>query len=1234
MLFSSLALVIGAAESEETKEYTYYTNSTTSQMLFVKDDGYQYKTGQYKLHNGETGTIKTAEDKLKTMDYRYGNDRFEFYIDAYSGEVALRDKKSGEILFSNPYNIGASKASAKVGSIKDELLSQIVVHYTDVATNTSGTYYSYTWAATRGQIIVKNIKGGIRVEYTIGRVESRSLLPRMIEKSAMEEIFTTIKANIEEAIASGKVAAKDADDERHLYTQFHSYYGDSAMSLDNAVSDTMRDEMLKQYPILEKYDIYVLDDSNIGENTIKKLENLIKTYCPDYTFEDLDEDHQLVEYEGSIESSPLFKMALEYSLDENGLVVRLPANGIRFNETLYRLDSIEILPYMGAGANPNPGYNFFPDGSGTLFDFEDIAILGTRQLVSGKVYGQDYAYHEISGMYEEILRYPVFGAVETETLSRDVVDADGNVTGTETYEKDRGFVAIVEEGDSLMEISSYHAGQTSEYNTVKMSVYPRPTDTYNVADAISVGSNSEWTVVSARKYTGSYKIRYMMLTDEDVAEEKGLNKFYEASYVGMAKAYRDYLEGNGTLTRLTADKVGNSIPLYIETFGALETTERFLSIPVNVMTPLTSFADVATMYNDLKENEITNVNFILTGYTKGGMTSPKVPYNIKWEKAVSKDMDFEELMALAGEEGFGVFPDFDFVFASGDYMFDGLSLKKHAVKTIDNRYTSKREYSATKHTYVSYFQLALSPAYFSHFYEKFIPKYQKFAPTGISVSTLGSYLNSDFDEDEPFNRADSQQFTVQAFEYIREQFKDAEVMTSGGNAYCWKYVDHITDVALDSSRFSVSSASVPFLGIVLHGYVEIAGTPINMEGNIEYAFLKAMENGAAMKFVLSYRNTENLKEYETLSNYYSVRYDIWLDDVIEMYKELNGLLAGVQTSVIVKHEFLDGIRVPDADELAADAEQALKDKIAAEEAERLAAAEAEREAILNASDLLLNGTVALKDAAAGMDATLNGLNEEYQKIALAINETMSKLEEFRAAQKLHVDNKNKPSTDATKVSEEETRADRNTKRDAALAAVKELAAMLPAYYAMLDEAKDTAAKYATTYDDIQAAIALLNEKGAYEDEYRAALIARGQDPAVLAAAQKLNDATNGLNAKVDGKIEEINTATDAFHTYVEDLRVVMNTPEYENNKALTEFIYTPYAYVVEDDSTGSTIGGAPAKDPSFNKYFSDDNMIVYEEYENGTAFILNFNDYRVVVEKNGIYYTVEAYGYLVISRGA
>ena len=1011
MMVSAFTIIAGAEEDNGPK----YTTNTGGKPT------YEYKTT----------VIETAEEKIALMDYRYGTDKFELYVDAYSGEVAIRSKSTGEILFTNPYNIGKSTATASDGNTKDEIMSQLVVHYTNAKTDQKDKLYSYTWAAARNQISVMNIKGGIRVEYTIGREESKSLLPRMIEASAFQAIVNKIEENMEAAIAAGTVG--DPDNARHKLSQFKSWY--SRFCLDEAVNDEMYNEYITNYPILGEFAdkgqtdfaIYVID-AKITETQIKAQEALIKEYYKEYTFQDLEEAHAFVKYEAENESYPLFKMALEYTIEDTGLVVRLPANGIRFDESLYRLDSIEILPYMGAGMNPNEGYTFFPDGSGTLFDFQKIALLGTRQMITGKVYGQDFAYHEPSGQYEEVIRYPVFGIYEKEQLSRTVTDAQGNET-KEAYEKDRGYVAIVEEGDALMELSSVHGGNASEYNTVRMSVYPRPTDSYNIADAISVGSNKEWTVVSARKYTGNYKVRYIMLTDDDVAAAakaagKTDERYYEPSYVGMATAYREYLSGdlNKVLTRLTADDVSDDIPLYIETFGALQTTEKFLSIPIDVMTALTTFEDVQTMYNNLKDSGITNVNFILKGFTKGGMTSPRVPYNLQWESAVSKEMDFEELNQFAKDNNFGIFPDFDFVFSSSNTLFDGLTLNKHAAKTIDNRYTSKREYSATKHTYVSYFELALSPAYFSHFYEKFIPKYEKTSPVGISVSSLGSYLNSDFDEDDPYNRADGQKYTEKAFAHINSELADTEIMTSGGNAYSWKYVDHITDIALDSSRFSIASASVPFLGMVLHGSVEIAGTPVNMEGNIEYAILKSIESGAALKFILSYRNTEKLKDYETLSKYYSVDYKIWYNDgngdLITMYNELNEALKDVQTSIIIGHEYINNdpekghkaTRVPDDDELVLDAEQAIKDAIAYETAFENANSESERKAIYEARQLIIKGSEALKNAVDStgaialvdklnaLKAIYNGTDGDYDK---AVEEVNKALEAYEAVQQFH-----------------------------------------------------------------------------------------------------------------------------------------------------------------------------------------------------------------------------------------
>ena len=969
MLLSSLAIVTSAAESDGESGPQYSTNTGNGNSLMMKDPNkegqYLYKDGKYKDKDGNTKVVSTPEEKLALMDFRYGTDKYELYVDAYSGEVAVRSKETGETLFTNPYNIGHSNATSGNNNVKDELLSQLIVYYSKVTeSNSDGSLKSYTMSAVRNQIVVKNIKGGIRVEYTIGTEETRSLLPRMVEASVMEEIFATIEANMEAAIADGQV--KDPDEERQRLVTFKAYYNryslDDAYDPKTGLNQEIYNSLVKDYEILAEFEelaktdptyehfaIYVVDEKNMGENVIKKQESLIKEYCKEYTYEMLEEDHAFVKYVPETESYPLFKVALEYYIEDTGLVVSLPANGIRYDQSLYYLEKIDVLPYMGSATNPNGGYTFFPDGSGTLFDFEEIAVKNKIVSVAGTIYGNDFAYHNITGGYEQIIRYPVFGLYEK----------DGD--------HERGFVAIIEEGDALMDLTTYHGGNSSEYNTVKMTVRPSPKDEFLLKDSISVSTSNDKQVVRLdRFYSGSFTVRYVMLTSEEVAKENKLDKYYDTSYVGMANAYRDYLIKNGILTKLTEEDVEDDIPLYIEVFGAMETTERFLTIPINVMTPLTSFEDVKTMYTNLSDNNITNVNFILTGFTDGGMGGEKAPYNLKWESAVKKEMDFDELNEYAKNEGFGIFPNFDFVYASNDTLFDGLYKDTHAAKTIDDRYVNRREYSATKHTYVSYYEIALSPAYFSHFYEKFIPKYAKLNPVGISIGTLGSELNSDFDEDEPYNRADSKNFTIKAFEYISSELKDTEILTSGGNAYTWKYVDHITDIALDSSRFNSSAASVPFLGIVLHGYVEVAGTAVNMEGNLDYAFLKALESGAALKFILSYRNTEELKESETLSNYYAISYKNWyLDgtgDLVTMYQELNELLKDVQTSQIVGHTYLDGTRVPDDDELKLDAEQAIKDAIAYEEALANATSDTERLAIFNARQLIIKGYELLKNA--------------------------------------------------------------------------------------------------------------------------------------------------------------------------------------------------------------------------------------------------------------------------------
>ena len=1151
-----------------------------------KDDELGYTISQ------SGNTFKNPQEKLATMKLMLEKDGYQLWVHESTGEVATVKLSTGEILFSNPYNV--SDSTAKV-TIKAQILSQIFVRYTD--NDTEKTFYSYTEAACRKQIKIKNIKNGVRIEYTMGREETRMLVPRMIRKDRFEEQILDV------------MLAAVGGTETFEYKQFKAYFVLKDVSA--LTSDRQKTELEAAFPITKKMAVYVFDPT-ASQNEIARAEEKIKTYCPLYTYEQLDYDHEITEYTGSDRAPANFKMALEYSLDQYGMSVRLPANGIRFNAAEYSLTYISILPYMGAGKNPNTGYNMFPDGSGTLFRFEDLDT-GVTTTVNGKVYGADYAYHTITGTHQEVIRYPVFGIVENQSLRKTVetdtvktpavLNADGTVktpavytTETVQYEEDRGFVAIIEEGDALAELSDYHAGTQSEFNTIQMLFYPRPKDTYNLKDAISVGANTTWTVTSARKYVGSYKIRYIMLTDDEVAEEKGITDYYTCDYMGMAKACRDYWEDTGILTRLTDADVEEDIPLYIETFGTLETVEKILSVPVNIMTPLTSFEDIKTMYADFKEQGITNINFKLTGYANGGMYAA-IPYRLKWEKAVGGNGGFQELVDYAKEEGFGIYPDFDFVYTYGfvSGWLDGFVRKNHAVKTIDNRYTSKRTYSATYQTYVSNFALAVSPAYFSRFYEKLTEKYLEYDPIGISVATLGSDLNSDFDEDEPYNREDSKEFTIKAFQFLNESYDS--VMTSSGNHYTWAYADHILDLPLDSSRYIKSSNSVPFLGTVLHGYTQFTGTPLNMEGDIGYALLKAVENGSSIYFTLSYQNTAKLKENFQLSNYFSIRYDIWKDDVVYHYNYLNSLLKDVQTKLIIDHKFLIGERIPDIDELEADLKaemEALNESLS--NADAVARAERRKEVYK-----------ARKNIARDIENALNYIPfiEENAKLVKNLSKELD-----------------------TCLSNIGKAADDAAKQEAIKATEAKMAEFLSAAVNMKSYEK----AYEESYKLVKEAATLIagDKEASAEIAAEATAQLKSVEDAMKAIQNTVNEANVNYNAalkKCDAKgiaytipadlvIEEEPEApaesedeeTETTETKEEEEENIKNIEEVE------EYNYTKYT-----DDTGSivavTYGGKGGND---NEAFK--------------TFILNYNSFSVEVVFEGTTYTIPEFGLVVIYR--
>ncbi len=1274
--------------------------------------------------------FKTDAEKLATMTLKYEKNGYQLWADEFTGEVATVNVATGQVLFTNPRDIASKNAthSSKADSIKYELMSQIIVKYLD--NKATKTFNSFEQAAMNGQIDVKTIKNGLRVEYTIGREDTKYLVPRLIEKTRFEEnILKPIATEV--APTYGVTPEEVMAEEKAVYFEFFKVKSYYLLKDPNApdISDTDLQVMQNQFEITKKsYNgqlmaVYVCDP-NITPAQLREVETRIKTYCPQYTYEQLDYDHELTEYVKDDRAPALFKMALEYRLDDFGLTVRLPANGIRFNEAEYQLKDITILPWMGAGSTDNTGYTFFPDGSGAIFRFEDNNE--NRDLrVEGTIYGQDFAYHTVTGTHQEVIRYPVFGIVQNRVLSDlelglEVEDDETTGEDTDTPEGEEGtepdtdtdaepdaepedkveltkeqktlstgFVAILEEGDALAKIELMHYNAYCKYNSVRVSVNPRPSDKYVLADAVSVGGNDEVTIISKRKYVGDYKIRYIMLTDDEVALENNIPDYYEASWLGMATAYRDYLTSpysTGTqnlpedqqvsvLNALTAEDVKEDIPLYIETFGSMQTIKKVLSIPVNAKVALTSFDNVQEMYRKLSEEAgIDNVNFKLTGYYNGGMYS-SVPYKLKFEKSVGGKKGFEELLEDAKAKNYGVYLDFDFVYStsSATKMFDGLSNNRDLVRAIDDRYTSKQYYSATRQSFTSYFELAISPSRFTHFYDKVSKEYLAYNPIGISLSTLASDLNSDFDEDDPYNRDDAKKFTVDLFKRMDADF--GNVMVDSANAYTWRYIDHMINAAVDSSRYIKASNSVPFLGVVLHGYIQFAGTPMNMEGNIGYSMLKAIENGSGLYFILSYDNTELLKNDVQLSQYYSVRYDIWFDELVERYNAVNNVLKDLQLKLIINHEFLIGERIPDKDEIEADKiesdKQAEADRLAKEEADRIAFINQVREGRYSALTTTLNNLADTEslvkrfyDYADANDETIinPGYISQIKVLLEAIDAKdyftlLTNAEEALKAAKEDVVVKEEAAK-ITDAKEKEAKklyqeADAASKRDPNNVVKKEKAEKLKKEYqsavkanstasALLSSAKTTRDEAQQTYDDIKndedfVALGKVNKNiGDAIKTFNKYLDRLAIDDANMSVAFKEITKTNadGSYVYTVSIVADIIEKNEAMGVAKENL---VNTIEaaIEAYREVYEkvLVYYPNQNYLDPEEE------APEEDDTddgynYTKYTNDDGNLIAVTYGDAEGnpyrtFILNYNFFDVTVEYNGKTYTVPAFGYVI-----
>lgn len=620
------------------------------------------------------------------------------------------------------------------------------------------------------------------------------------------------------------------------------------------------EEMQEYYKYYESEDIWSLRTKGFAR--FERVYELLQK--AGYTDEDIENDNIEFGLSSAALNRPYFTVVLKYSLTGQGFTVEVPTAYIESAET-YHPYKLSLFELFGTSTEADEGYLFVPDGSGALIRFRPFD--GTKEKLSLPIYGNDLTVTATATLdarvQSERVTLPVYG-----------MKRNGE-----------GFLAIIEDGAAATSIEAYRAGSYNKYN----AVYP----VFTVVEKDNIyleGSDQSTKIPQFQRelYNGSFRVQYVLLDGE------------ENGYNDMAAVLREYYRKAGVLTKLT----DSAVPFYLETVGGVTGYKNLLGVSYIGGMAATSYTENITILEALRESGVDNVRLILNGWFNGGVYH-SFPRNIRLLSQLGGKRGFAELTDYAAENGVVLYPQVNLM--TVDRKGNGFWSLQHSARTLDLLEAKipvrsfatgqKLESDGLLHT-VSYI---LRPAETVKLTKKFLAAYEKYGLNGLYLSTSGNELYSDYLQSDSIDRNSSIAHSVEGLTAVADKLE--HVMVNQGNSYALPFATDILNLASESSGYQITDEDVPFLQMVLHSYVNMAGTPINLAEDNRVAPLKALEYGMSLHYQVTYEPSYVLKDTNYSQNYASY-YAGWLPQIREQYTGMSALLKQVQLADMVRHDKL------------------------------------------------------------------------------------------------------------------------------------------------------------------------------------------------------------------------------------------------------------------------------------------------------------------------------------------
>lgn len=617
-------------------------------------------------------------------------------------------------------------------------------------------------------------------------------------------------------------------------------------------SDTKK--MKSTYLALAKEDLYILNDT-AGEHNYSEITGYMET--AEYNQSDYANEAERLGLDAeAAENMPAaFVIPVEYTLTDDGFTATVLTDKIDSASDNYHLTKVSLLPYFASGRNVENGWFMVPDGSGAIIELAEKAGMTYSQ----NVWGNDMAVElSASSVLMQNAGLPVFGYHNGEgAVFAEITGAAAVATvNAEVFGKEVTQNHIYTDFNVLSFDSSNMGGQQRQ---AKFNLY-------------------------SQDYVAEFpQVRYT-LYDES-----------ETTYSDMAATCREHLISQGVLDeRLEADE---SVPLYLDFTGYETAYESFLGISLKADVVLSTLEDIESSLNELEDRDMKNVHLRLKAYSDDGLYGT-APNDFSIDNCIGSMEELENLSRRLNQNGGILYLDNNF--SSVNKARDGYDTMTHAVRGLKKTVLQAFDYDLVSRKVedaVNYYYMT-SPAYYESLTMNFVEGMKE--SYGYSWSDFGSKLWSDFNKKHPYDRAQ----TADTMSNVMAQAKEkvSGVMTDGSNSYALSTTDTFLNMPLSNSGLNCESYAIPFYQMVIRGYVNYAGAPMNVGADLEKNYLASIESGADLYYSFYTADDEVMKKTASGILVYPTRIGASYDTVESQYETFKELFNDLQGCIITEHE--------------------------------------------------------------------------------------------------------------------------------------------------------------------------------------------------------------------------------------------------------------------------------------------------------------------------------------------